>query len=76
MLEMGVRGRLLGDWHVLAAWMPGLKASFVLTIAMTTLNRAFSPAMCRGGSGALVWSGGSIAFASAAPGRSVTLLVP
>ena len=26
----GMRGRLPGDWHVLAAWTCGLKAPFVL----------------------------------------------
>lgn len=26
----GMRGRLPGDWHVLAAWTRGLNASFVL----------------------------------------------
>lgn len=46
-----MRGRLRGDWHVLAAWMLGLKASFVLTIALLVLNSAFSPAVCRGSSG-------------------------
>lgn len=71
MLEMGVRGRLLGDWHVLAAWILGLKASFVLTIVLSALNSAFSTAVCRGGSGPQVWSGDSVASVSAALGRSL-----
>lgn len=37
----GVRGRLPGDWHVLAAWTHGVKASFVRTRAGLLLNSHF-----------------------------------
>ena len=49
-----MQGRLPGDWHVLAAWTHGVKASFVWTRAGLVLNSCFLRLPCgvaRRGSG-------------------------